>query len=60
MNQQERIAYRITEWARAVGMGRRYIYEEIRAGRLRSVKLGRARVIRAVDGAEWLAKKAAS
>ncbi|GHF10556.1 helix-turn-helix domain-containing protein [Amycolatopsis deserti] len=41
----ERQLYRITEAMRLLSMSRSVIYEQIRAGRLRSVKQGRARLI---------------
>lgn len=44
----ERHLYRITEAMRLLSMSRSVIYEQIRAGRLRSVKQGRARLIPAV------------
>lgn len=37
--------YRITEAMRLLSMSRSVIYEQIRSGRLRSVKQGRARLI---------------
>lgn len=41
----DRHLYRITEAMRLLSMSRSFIYEQIRAGRLRSVKQGRARLI---------------
>ncbi|WP_435068367.1 helix-turn-helix domain-containing protein [Amycolatopsis thermoflava] len=41
----ERQLYRITEAMRLLSMSRSVIYEQLRAGRLRSVKQGRARLI---------------
>ena len=41
----ERHLYRITEAMRLLSMSRSVIYEQLRAGRLRSVKQGRARLI---------------
>lgn len=41
----ERHLYRITEAMRLLSMSRSFIYEQIRAGRLLSVKQGRARLI---------------
>ncbi|MFI7677188.1 helix-turn-helix domain-containing protein [Actinophytocola sp. NPDC049390] len=37
--------YRVTEAMKLLSMSRSFIYEQIRAGRLRSVKQGRARLI---------------
>lgn len=41
----DRHLYRIAEAMRLLSMSRSFIYEQIRAGRLRSVKQGRARLI---------------
>lgn len=41
----ERHLYRVTEAMRLLSMSRSVIYEQIRAGRLRAVKQGRARLI---------------
>lgn len=43
----ERHLYRVTEAMRLLSMSRSVIYEQIRAGRLRAVKQGRARLIQA-------------
>jgi excisionase family DNA binding protein len=53
-----RYGYRPQEFAKSVGMSRRFIYKEISDGRLVSVKLGRARIIRPRDAEKWLAKQA--
>jgi excisionase family DNA binding protein len=47
----ERHLYRITEAMRLLSMSRSVIYEQLRAGRLKSVKQGRARLIpaKAID-----------
>jgi excisionase family DNA binding protein len=57
MIENDRIAYRPEEFARSIGMSRRYIYKEIKDGRLPSRKLGRARVIRSTDAEKWLQKQ---
>jgi excisionase family DNA binding protein len=44
----ERHLYRISEAMRLLSMSRSVIYEQLRAGRLRSVKQGRARLIPAM------------
>jgi excisionase family DNA binding protein len=41
----DRLAYSIPEAARALGLSRDVIYDEIRAGRLESLKVGRRRII---------------
>ncbi|WP_245616901.1 helix-turn-helix domain-containing protein [Amycolatopsis taiwanensis] len=50
----ERHLYRITEAMRLLSMSRSFIYEQIRAGRLRSVKQGRARLIPATAIQEYV------
>jgi excisionase family DNA binding protein len=51
-----RVAYRPEEAAAAVGVGRTTIFEEIRAGRLRARKVGRATIIADADLREWVAQ----
>jgi excisionase family DNA binding protein len=41
----ERLLYRPEEAAATLGIGRSLIYEEIRLGRLRTVRIGRRRLI---------------
>jgi len=47
--------YRVTEAMAALSMSRSVIYEEIRSGRLRSVKRGRSRLISASAIADYVA-----
>jgi excisionase family DNA binding protein len=47
--------YRVTEAIAVLSMSRSAIYEEIRAGRLRSVKRGRSRLIAASAIADYVA-----
>ena len=49
-----RLAYRPDDAAKAVGVGRTTIFEEIRAGRLRAKKVGRATIIAESDLRAWL------
>lgn len=49
-----RLAYRPEEAAAAVGVGRTTIFEEIRAGRLRARKVGRATLIAEADLRAWV------
>lgn len=54
MSQQEnaitaQLVYTVDQAAAALGKGRNYIYEEISAGRLKSVKMGSSRRIAHVD-----------
>ncbi|WP_406378252.1 helix-turn-helix domain-containing protein [Streptomyces sp. NBC_00197] len=41
----ERVLYRPEEAAATLGIGRSLIYEEIRLGRLRTVRIGRRRLV---------------
>ncbi|MFF7042295.1 helix-turn-helix domain-containing protein [Streptomyces massasporeus] len=41
----ERVLYRPEEAAAALGIGRSLVYEEIRLGRLQTVRIGRRRLI---------------
>jgi excisionase family DNA binding protein len=47
--------YRLPEVMRLLSMSRSVLYEQIRAGRLRSVKQGRARLISATAIREYVA-----
>jgi excisionase family DNA binding protein len=47
--------YRVTEAMAVLSMSRSVIYEEIRSGRLRSVKRGRSRLISASAIADYVA-----
>lgn len=49
-----KLGFRVKELAQSTGMSRRFICDEIRYGRLKSVKLGSARVILAADAEAWL------
>jgi excisionase family DNA binding protein len=50
-----KLLYRITEVMDVLSMSRSVIYEEMRAGRLRSVKRGRNRLISAPALADYVA-----
>mgnify|MGYP001412545211 CR=1 FL=1 len=52
----EKLAYTIREFRQASGIGRTRIYDEIAAGRLRTVKFGRSRLIPADAANEFIAK----
>ena len=41
----QRLAYSVDEAARALGVSRDVIYHELRTGRLKSIKVGRRRII---------------
>ncbi len=47
--------YRIPEVMRMLSMSRSVVYEQLRSGRLRSVRQGRARLIPAAAVAEYVA-----
>jgi excisionase family DNA binding protein len=47
--------YRVAEAARLLSLGRTVIYEQIRAGRLRSIQQGRARLISSEAISDYIA-----
>jgi len=49
-----KLAYSIAELPAIVSLGRSHIYEEIKAGRLRTVKAGRRTLVLADDLQTWL------
>jgi excisionase family DNA binding protein len=49
-----KFAYSIAELPALVSLGRSHIYEEIRAGKLRTVKAGRRTLVLAEDLRAWL------
>jgi excisionase family DNA binding protein len=51
----EQLGYSIAEAAKAAGVGRSTIYEQIASGRLHARKLGRRTIILKSDYREWLA-----
>jgi excisionase family DNA binding protein len=51
----DKLLYRITEAVDVLSMSRSAIYQEMRAGRLRSVKRGRSRFISASAIADYVA-----
>jgi hypothetical protein len=50
-----KLAFTIDEWGAATGQSRSFIYEEMRAGRLRAKKAGRRTIITREFGLEYLA-----
>jgi excisionase family DNA binding protein len=50
-----KVLYRVTEAMTVLSLSRSAIYEEIRSGRLRSVKRGRSRLISASAIADYVA-----
>ncbi len=55
MSQQEREAYSVAGAVDVSGLGRTFIFEQIRAGRLRARKAGRRTIILAADLRAFLA-----
>jgi excisionase family DNA binding protein len=55
----ERLALSVEEAARMVGISRRQIYEEITRGRLRTVKVGKRRLVPHDDLKHWLCTRPA-
>ena len=49
-----KLAYSIADLPSLISLGRSHIYEEIRAGRLRTVKAGRRTLVLAEDLRTWL------
>jgi len=41
----DKLGWRVSEWAHAMGLGRAFVYEMITEGKIRSVKVGGARII---------------
>lgn len=52
-----KLAYSIAELPAIISVGRSHLYEEIRAGRLRTVKVGRRTLVLADDLQAWLRAK---
>lgn len=50
-----RLAYTVSEAARALGLSKSMIYDQLRANRLRSVKIGKRRIITRQQIDAWLA-----
>ena len=53
-----KFAYAISDLPKIVSLGRSFIYEEIAAGRLRTVKAGRRTLVLADDLKSWLSSLA--
>jgi excisionase family DNA binding protein len=51
----DKIAFSIDEMAERVGLSRSFLYEELKAGKLATVKIGKRRLGRAEDEAAYLA-----
>ena len=48
------LARSVAQFCKDTSLSRSFVYEEIKSGRLRSVKKGRRRLILDEDGREWL------
>lgn len=53
-NQNDVVAYSIDAFAKAHHTGRTKVYTEIKAGRLRAIKMGKRTLITADAAREWL------
>lgn len=51
---QNALSFSVNDACRVLGIGRTVLYDEIKRGRLRTVKLGRRTLIRRQDAEEWL------
>ena len=56
MTEKDRLAYTVPQLAEATGVGRTTLYEEIRSGRLRPVKVRRRTIITVEEARRWLAR----
>ena len=52
----EKLAYSIQELSKLSGLGRTFLYDEIKAGRLIVSKAGRRSIVLHDDAANWLAR----
>jgi hypothetical protein len=61
-SQSNKLAYSIAELAELAGVGRTFLYDEVRAGRLVLTKAGRRSIVLCDDALAWLSQlpKAAS
>jgi len=50
----DKLAYSIAELAEAAGVGRSFIYEEVKVGRLQLKKAGRRSLVLRADAESWL------
>lgn len=49
-----KVAFTVDEFRKAYGVGRSFIFEEIKAGRLHARKAGRRTLILKIDAEAWL------
>jgi hypothetical protein len=50
-----KLAYSVPEFLAAVSIGRTQFYEELKAGRLRAVKVGKRTLVPITEAERWLA-----
>jgi excisionase family DNA binding protein len=55
LHEPGKIAYSIPQFCAACAVGRTFVYEEIKAGRLRAAKAGRRTLIDAAEARRWFA-----
>jgi len=55
----DRIAFSVAEMAKRTGLSRSFLYLEIEAGRLQTLKIGKRRLVRVEDEASYLAAHSA-
>lgn len=60
MSVSQKLAYSISELGTLAGLGRSYLYEEIKAGRLATRKAGRRTLVLRLDADRWLASMPAT
>lgn len=53
----QRLAYSVSEAAFILGIGRSFLYEELRQGRIKSIRRGRRRLILAAALTEYLEER---
>jgi excisionase family DNA binding protein len=51
----DKLTYSVSELARATGLGRSYLYLQLQAKVLPSIRAGKRRLIRREDAVAWLA-----
>ena len=49
-----KVTLSVTEFCQTAGIGRSLFYEQVRAGRIRVLKVGRRTLVRAAELAAWL------
>lgn len=54
-----KLAYSVSEFLAATSIGRTKLYEELKAGRLRSVKVGKRTLIPTAEADRWLTELSA-